>query len=103
MTTRTRLPNRRASETFGVECNGQRSVASISRFADGSPAEIFISSGKPGSDADIVSKDSAIVASIALQYGVPVDVIRRALLRDLKGRAASSLGAALDILAGGPR
>jgi hypothetical protein len=38
-----------------------------------------------------------VVASIALQYGAPLDIIRRALLRDPQGVAASPLGAALDL------
>jgi hypothetical protein len=34
----------------------------------------------------------------ALQHSVPVDVIRKALLRDSHGRASSPLGAALDLI-----
>jgi hypothetical protein len=34
-----------------------------------------------------------------LQHGVPVEVIRHALLRDSQGRAASPLGAALNFVA----
>jgi hypothetical protein len=47
-------------------------------------------------------KDSAVICSIALQHSVPVEVIRKALLRDPRGRASSPLGAALDIIVGGP-
>ena len=53
----------------------------------------------PGSGIDAASKDSAVVASIALQHGVPVDVIRKALLRDSQRKASSPLGAALDAIA----
>jgi hypothetical protein len=38
------------------------------------------------------------VASLALQHGIPVDVIRRALLRDSRGVANSPLGCALDLV-----
>ena len=38
------------------------------------------------------------MCSIALQHGVPLDVIRRALLRDARGVASSPLGQALDVL-----
>jgi hypothetical protein len=100
-TRRQRLPNRRPSVTFGFECNGLTYLASISRFADGRLAEIFISNSKAGSHSDAACKDAAVVASIALQFGVPVEVIRRALLRDSQGRASSPLGAALDVLARG--
>ena len=96
MNTRQRLPNRRPSETFGLACNGLTYLATISRFADGRPAEIFISSAKAGSHSDSAAKDAAVVCSIALQQGISVDVIRHALLRDSHGRASSPLGAALD-------
>jgi hypothetical protein len=45
------------------------------------------------------AKDSVVVCSIALQVGVPVEVIRKALLRDSQGRPSGPLGAALDLLA----
>jgi hypothetical protein len=41
-----------------------------------------------GSGIDAASKDSAVVASIALPHGVPVDVIRKALLRAANARQA---------------
>ena len=100
MTARERLANRRLSETFAFECNGLGYLASISRFADGRLAEIFISNTKAGSHSNSVCKDAAVVCSIALQHGVLVEVIRHALLRDSQGRAASPLGAALDYVAG---
>jgi hypothetical protein len=100
MTERVRLPNRRASISFGFECNGLRYAATISRFPNGGLAEIFISNAKAGSHSDAAAKDSSVVCSIALQFGVPVDVIRKALLRDAQGRASSPLGVALDLLAG---
>ena len=99
MTVRLRLPNRRASETFDLVCNGLPYRVTISRYDDGRLGEIFISNHKSGSDADAAAKDSAVVCSIALQHGVPVDVIRKALLRDSRGCPSSPLGAALDIIA----
>jgi ribonucleoside-diphosphate reductase alpha chain len=59
---------------------GQRYRVTIGRFADGQLAEIFISNHKVGSDADTAARDSAVVCSIALQHGVPLETIRRALL-----------------------
>ena len=46
---RERLPNRRASKTFAFECNGLHYLATVSQFADGRLAEIFISNAKVGS------------------------------------------------------
>jgi hypothetical protein len=97
---RQRLANRRASETFEFEVNGLRYTASISRFPSGELAEIFLGNGKAGSSSDSAAKDSAVVCSIALQFGVPMETIRRALLRDPRGNPASPLGAALDVIAG---
>jgi hypothetical protein len=95
---RERLPNRRDSETLSFCCNDLSYNASISRFADGRLAEIFISNAKVGSQSDAAAKDAAVVCSIALQFGVPLDIIRKALLRDPRGVASSPLGTALDIV-----
>jgi hypothetical protein len=100
MTERRRLPNRRASVTFDIESQGLKFTVTASRFADGTVAEIFLQNHKAGSMAGINAQDAAVVASIALQYGVPLDVIRKALMRDSRGRAGGPLGAALDSIAG---
>ena len=99
MSVREKLNNRRASLNFNFVCGNLHYVATVSFFEDGRLAEIFIGNGKAGSGTDTAAKDSAVVASIALQHGVAVDVIRRALLRDARGVASSPLGAALDLLA----
>ena len=93
---RRRLPNRRASVTYDIHSQGLKFTATISRSADGSIAEIFLQNHKAGSMAGINAQDSAVVASLALQHGVPVSVIRKALMRDSQGRASGPLAAALD-------
>lgn len=98
ITVRNRLPNRRASVTFSFECNGLAYSATVSRYPNGDPAEIFVSNSKAGSHSDSAAKDSAVVCSIALQHGIFVDVIRKGLLRDPRGKASSPLGVALDLL-----
>lgn len=98
---RERLPNRRAAENFNIRCSGMDYVASVGKFRDGRLAEIFIAGNKAGSAADASAKDSAVVASIALQYGAPIEVLRHALLRDPRGVASSPLGAALDLIVQG--
>jgi hypothetical protein len=97
---RNRLPNRRASTSFNFECNGLGYCATISCYPNGDLAEIFINNTKTGSHSDSAAKDSAVVCSLALQHNVPVDVIRKALLRDSRGNASSPLGCALDLIAG---
>jgi hypothetical protein len=96
--TRRRLPDRRASETFDVQAQGLQFTATVSRFSDGSLAEIFLQNHKAGSMAGINAQDAAVLASLALQHGVPLQVIRRALMRDSEGRASGPLAAALDLV-----
>ena len=97
---RTRLPNRRPSITFALEVHGLRYTCSYSCFADGRLAEIFLSNTKPSSQSDANARDSAIAASLALQFGCPLETLRRALLRDARGRPSTPLGAALDEIGG---
>lgn len=99
---RKRLPNRRGSETFSLECARLAYIATVSRFDDGRLGEIFLTNNKSGSSVDAAARDSAIVCSIALQYGADVEVIRKALCRDARGGANGPLGVALDMLAGWP-
>jgi hypothetical protein len=101
VTPRERLPNRRASIVFELELHGLCYTASVSHFSDGRPAEIFLQNHKPGSQSDANARDSAVAASLALQHGCPLEILRRAVLRDPQGRPATPLGAALDIIAGG--
>jgi hypothetical protein len=101
MTKRETLASRRASENFDIEVSGRKYRVSFSRFPDGRLAEIFINNNRVNSDSDTAGKDSAVVCSIALQYGVPVDTIRKALMRDANGKASGPLGAALDLICGG--
>jgi hypothetical protein len=104
MTARNRLPQRRGSLTFDVESQGLKFTATVSRYDDGSVAEIFLRNHKCDSGAGIMASDCAVVCSLALQYGVPLEVLRRALMRDSHGRASGPLGAALDkIVAEGGR
>jgi hypothetical protein len=102
MTGRQRLPNRRDAETFDLECCGLRYRATIGRFGDGTVAEIFFTNHKANSQAGIMASDAAVLASIALQYGAPLETLRRALMRDARGAASSPIGAALDRIEAGP-
>jgi hypothetical protein len=97
---RQRLPNRRPAESYPVEVNGLRYTATLGRFPDGSIGEIFLQNTKPGSQSDSNARDAAVAASLALQYGCPLEVLRRALLRDPRGRPSTPLGAAIDAITG---
>jgi len=96
---RRKLPNRRNSETLGFRWHGMAFTATISRFPNGDLAEIFLSNGRVSTDADVAARDSAVVASIALQFGADVETLRKALLRDSRGVASGPLGTVLDMIA----
>jgi hypothetical protein len=49
--------------------------------------------------AGINVQDAAVICSLALQHGVALGTIRRALMRDPQGRASGPLAAALDLIA----
>jgi hypothetical protein len=101
MTGRRRVNNRRLSENFDFECGGQPYACTFSKFAaDNTLAEVFIESMKNGSSADVASRDAAIACSFALQYGADADTLRRALCRDIHGKAQGPLACALDIIVG---
>jgi hypothetical protein len=99
MSARKRLPNRRGSITFAIESQGLAFTVTASAFDSGELAEVFITNHRANSGAGIMASDSAIAASLALQYGCPADVLRKALSRDSRGRANGPLGTALDVVA----
>jgi hypothetical protein len=101
MTSRETLPNRRLNTTFSFEIDGLKYSATISKFADGRIGELFLTSDKAGSQSDANAKDAAILASLGFQYGVPLDVMRGALLREEDGRASTPVGMAIDLIAEG--
>lgn len=98
MTTR-RLPNRRNSQTFDIEAQALKFTTSFSHFADGGLGEVFLQNHKAGSAAGILAADAAVAASLALQFGCPLETLRRAMMRDSKGGASGPLGVALDMIA----
>ena len=100
MTERRCLPNRRNSENFTFELDGLRFTATVS-FADGRIVELFLNKHKAGNQVDTSARDAAILLSFALRHGADINAIRRALCRNSAGRALGSIGAAVDLLAGG--
>jgi hypothetical protein len=93
------LPQRRASETFELECAGLHYSVTFSRGDSGRVLEVFLQNSKPGSQSDINARDAAVAASLGFQFGCPLETLRRALLRDPRGNASSPLGCALDAIA----
>ena len=96
---RNRLPNRRPAETIAFERDGSHYQMTVGYFPDGRVGEIFLNADRPDSFLDALTSDAAILASLALQYGVPLAEIKHALKRDARGEASSPIGAALDRIA----
>jgi hypothetical protein len=93
--TRERLPNRRLSEVVDFQHDGRRWTLTIGRFSDGRLAELFIDAAKTSALSEIAA-DAAIIASLALQSGCPLETLRHAL----DGRSAGPLGMALRLVGG---
>jgi hypothetical protein len=92
------LPQRRHSESFTMTFGGQRTVFTITCgfYPDGRLGEIFIDGAQIGSEVHAITHDAAVLASIGLQYGVPLETFRHAISRDRDNKAATIIGAVLD-------
>jgi hypothetical protein len=97
-TPRQLLPNRRETLTYRFEHGGTRYFGAMSPFTDGGPAELFLDAGKPGASLQAMARDAAVITSIALQHGVPLEVMRMAVTRLDDGSAAGPLGQLLDLV-----
>ena len=98
MTHRQRLPTRRRSEIVSFQHDGVKYVGRVARFGDGRIAEIFLDAGKVGTSAHILAKDAAVVLSVALQYGAPLEVIEAALSQELDGTLRGPIGMLLQLV-----
>ncbi len=97
---RERLPDRREHTVVSfTTADGFRYTAGLGYFDDGRLAEIFLNAEKIGTAIETAARDSAVVASLALQHGVLPETIRRALTRNGNGEASGPLGTLLDLLA----
>lgn len=96
---RASLPNRRSHEAFHFFHWSQKFIAGIGRATPTAPiAEVWINTGKTGTQAETLARDSAVLLSLALQYGVPLSVIGRKLMRDADGTPSGPMGQLVDII-----
>jgi len=93
---RSRLPQRRRSVNYKFEHAGFRWHATVNTEG-GAVLEVFLSTAKTGELLEHLSKDMSVAASLALQYGCPLDVLRAALARDTGGEPLTPLARALDL------
>lgn len=94
------LPLRRASETFELKFGGlaMPHTITIGYYDDGRIGELFINGGKSGEVVEAIARDSAVIVSMALQHGVPIETIAHAITRDSQGAPQTIVGAVIDIL-----
>lgn len=104
--TRSRLPNRRAHEVIKFSHWGLSYIVGMGRDVDrrripfGPVSEVFINCGKSGEQVQTLSRDSAVLLSLALQYGAPIGELQKAITRDANGEPSGPIGRLLDIMAG---
>ena len=102
MTSRDTLPNRRSSVSFTITFQGEQYDVTTGFYEDGRFGEIFInrirdkSAAKLGQQLDAVCRDSAILMSLALQYGVNLADLKHSITRDDDGAPMSIVGAIVD-------
>jgi len=72
---RKRLPDERESITHKFSIGGHEGYVTVGKYDDGSPGEVFITMAKEGSVVSGLMDTVATSTSIALQYGVPLEVL----------------------------
>jgi hypothetical protein len=78
------LPTRRGNISFNFEHDGRTYHATATRYDDGRLAEIFLDCEKIGSAAQQHAETTAVLASLALQHGVPERTLIHAVNGPLK-------------------
>jgi len=72
---RRRLPDERQSLTHHFSIGGQEGYVTVGLYEDGLPGEMFIRMAKEGSTVSGLMDSFATAVSLALQYGVPLQVL----------------------------
>src|ERR1035438_6294871 len=72
---RRHLPDERRALTHHFSIAGQEGYLTVGVYEDGLPGEIFITMAKQGSTISGRMDSFATAVSLALQYGVPLDVL----------------------------
>ncbi|MEO1528431.1 MAG: vitamin B12-dependent ribonucleotide reductase [Planctomycetota bacterium] len=72
---RERLPDTRQSVTHKFTIAGHEGYLCVGQYPDGRPGEVFITMAKEGSTVGGIMDSFGTALSIALQYGVPLEVL----------------------------
>jgi ribonucleoside-diphosphate reductase alpha chain len=72
---RRHLPDERHSLTHHFSVGGQEGYVTVGLYEDGLPGELFIRMAKEGSTVSGLMDSFATAVSLALQYGVPLQIL----------------------------
>ncbi len=72
---RRRLPDERRALTHKFSINGHEGFVTVGLYEDGQPGEIFLLMAKEGSTISGLMDSFAQAVSVALQYGVPLQIL----------------------------
>lgn len=98
------LPDRRRNETTEIEFAGEKYIITVGFYNNNKIGEVFINrvkdkvASKLGTALDGACRDSAILMSMALQFGTPLQTIAGAITRDEDGTPDTIIGAVCDKL-----
>ncbi len=76
---REHLPDERRSITHKFQVADQEGYITVGLYDDGRPGEIFVKINKEGSTVSGLMDAVALLTSVTLQYGVPIDELSRKL------------------------
>lgn len=93
---RNRLPDRRHGWAVTYRVGKLQYRANLSIDEEGVFKEVFLTTGKTGSEAFILARDLGIITSLLLQHGCAIETIAKALTRSPDGTGDGPLGILLD-------
>jgi len=97
---RQNLPNRRFSINRTIEHERHTYEVTIGVYPDEfRPGEVFVQCTKIGSHVEALGRDAAVLLSLALQHGIPIDLLRKTLQRTVSGSPQTIIGVIADEIA----
>ena len=95
---RTPLFDRRSSMRYEVMHGDEKFLVTVGFYPDGRPGEVFthMRARRVSSAYEALARDVAILISLCLQHGEPLEDLRRVVTRDEPGAPASLAGAIID-------
>jgi len=92
------LPLRRIAISWSARFYNREFAITAGLYPSGRIGEVFAMSDKIGSDMQALTRDGAILISLALQHGCPLETMQHAISRNPDNTASSFIGALIDEL-----